>query len=115
MIIRVKEKNGAELQFVSDGSITETGEGSSRCAIGYIEVPRPETVEFEVNGTSETRIISVSPFNFWKMFIALVVGIVIAGVGALSGVGLIYWGLRKRQRTLRDRSLPPISLGGVPG
>ncbi len=103
MEIHIRDANSNELEFVSDTSATMNVGDSSKKSVGHVEIEHPEKVTIHVSGGNEDRIFSFSQFDFLKFFLPIVGGFGIFAVFALTGVGLIIWGIVKLARGNRAR------------
>ncbi|HEY5042390.1 MAG TPA: hypothetical protein VIK53_10345 [Verrucomicrobiae bacterium] len=104
MEIQIKDADGQPLQFFSDTSTSESGGGSSKNSIGYVQVEHPGKLEIQVSGGDGERIFSFSKSNLLKMF-----GIIMGGVGfsmlvGIIGIGLVIWGILKLVRASKTSS-----------
>lgn len=91
--IRIRDAEGHQLQFVSDGSISSSSGSSAKKSIGYVEVEHPGKVTVQVTGGSEVRIFSFSQSGLLRMFSLILGGFGLSMIVAIAGFGLMIWGM----------------------
>lgn len=96
--IRIHDASGHQLQFVTDASISMSSGTSSKKSIGYVEVESPGAVTVEVKGGGEERIFSFSQSGLLKIFSMIIGGVGLSMMIAVTGIGLIIWGIVKLAR-----------------
>lgn len=95
LVIKISEQGGMPLDFVSDSHASFSTVGRSRQSIGYVEVNKAVQVTIDVTGGAESRIFSFSLFSVSRFVGLIVKGFLLAGLAAISSLGLIIWGIVK--------------------
>jgi hypothetical protein len=93
--IRIENAEGHALPFVSDLNISSSSNDSSKNSIGYVEIEQPGKVSVQISGGTEERIFSFSRSRLLKLFLLILAGFGVSGIIALTGFGLIIWGVVK--------------------
>ncbi len=96
--VRITGVDGEELGFSSDTSISSSSGSSSRNSIGFVEVTRPMRVTVSVLGDFEERVFSFSEDGVLKMLGLVFAGFAASMLLALTGVGVVVWGIVKLVR-----------------
>ena len=92
--IRIKNTDTCErLDFVSYTSMSSSTGNSSKNTIGYVEVKKPCTLQIEVTGGTEQQVFSFSQSDFLKIMGLFLGGFVVTMVLALTGIGIVVWGI----------------------
>jgi len=112
MEIRVYNSKGELLEFVADTSLSSEGGGSWKNSIGYVEVESPAELRIEVSGGNEERILSFSQSGLLKMFGLILGGELLSSLVAISGIGLVVWGIVKLVKTNRKHARCTAPNGG---
>ena len=99
MEIRIWNTNGDLLEFVSDSSISSSGDAGGSNSIGYVTVQSPGKVRIEIVGGNEERIFSFSRSRFLAIFSRIAGGLSLSMLVGLGGIGMIVWGIVKLVRT----------------
>lgn len=114
--IRIHDSKGELLPFVASTSISSSAGAGSKTSIGYLEVENPGKVKIEVSGGNEERIFSFSEFVFPKMFGLFFAGFGLSILVALSGFGIMLWGIvkliradKKGGQNIVDNAAPPYA------
>ena len=95
LMIEITQQGGMPLDFVSDPHSSFSTIGRARQSIGYVELSKAGQVTIDVTGGAESRIFSFSPFSFGRFVGLIVKGFLLAGLAAISSLGLIIWGIVK--------------------
>ena len=97
--VKVRDGDGAELEFVRDASESWSIGNNEKTSIGYVDVPTPTTVHLEINNAGRDRIVTVSnrtmKQELWARLGGFGVGLGVSAIGVpLCLIGLLL-GRRK--------------------
>jgi hypothetical protein len=95
MVIKITDASGTPLNLVSDVSMSETANGSSKNLIGKVEIKSPGPVTVEVSGGDEERIFSFGQSTIFKIIGRILAGVVVSMLFGIVGIGIIVWGAVK--------------------
>lgn len=95
MEIRIKDSSGQLLEFVSNGSMSSQIGSNFKQSVGYVEVKNTGIVDIEVSGGNQEMIFSFSRSGMFKIIVIAFGGFALSGIVALTGFGVIIWGIVK--------------------
>ncbi len=102
--IQITDSSGRKITFVGNTSISFSSGSSARDSIGYVEIEKPGKITVQVSGNTEERIFSFSKSRLLKMFLLLLAGFGGSAIIALTGLGLVIWGIWRQVKFVKKTS-----------
>ena len=99
MTIEIRDSSGGRCDFVADSSISWSVGNHSKESVGYIDMDAAGTVQVDVSGGGEERILSFSQSSLLQVMGRVFIGLGFAGLMGVLGFGVLIWGVVKLVRS----------------